>query len=120
MKHKNTCIERRKHPRISKRLQFKLNAEDFDVLAETINLCSLGAYCQVNKYISPMTNVKIALALPYGDQENEFEYVECNGVVVRVEDTSSEGKLCSVYNLAIFFNEIEESEKEKIASFMKS
>ena len=95
----------------------KIKAEDFDAVTETINLGCLGAYCQLNKHIPLMTSLKIALALPYGDQGNEFDYVECNGVVVRIEEILSEANLGSVYNTAIYFNEIEESEKEKIADF---
>jgi integration host factor subunit alpha len=111
--------ERRRHPRINGRLQFKVKAEDFDAVTETINLSYLGAYCQLNKHIPLMTSLKIALALPYGDQENEFDYVECNGVVVRIEEVLSETNMDSVYNTAIYFNEIEESEKEKIADFFQ-
>jgi len=111
--------ERRRHPRINGRLQFKVKAEDFDAVTETINLSCFGAYCQLNKHIPLMTSLKIALALPYGDQGNEFDYVECNGVVVRSEKILSEAHLGSVYNTAIYFNEIEESEKEKIADFFE-
>jgi len=111
--------ERRRHPRIDERLQFKLKAEDFDVVTETINLGCLGAYCQLNRHIPLMTTLKIALALPHGDQENEFDYLECSGVVVRVEEVLSEANMDSVYNTAIYFNEIQESEKEKIASFFE-
>jgi len=45
--------------------------------------------------------------------------VEGNGVVVRIEEILSEANLGSVYNTAIYFNEIEESEKEKIADFFE-
>jgi hypothetical protein len=64
-----------------------------------------------------MTCLKIVLALPYGDQENEFDHVVCNGVVVRVEEVSDESNVCSAYNIAIYFNEIQESEKKKMAKF---
>jgi len=111
--------ERRRHPRVDERLEFKLKAEDFDLVTETINLSCLGAYCQLNRHIPLMTTLKIALALPHGDQENEFDYLECSGVVVRVEEVLSESNMDSVYNTAIYFNEIEESEKEKIASFFE-
>lgn len=119
MKPKNIDVEHRKHPRINKRLQFKVKAEDFDAVTETINLSCRGAYCQLNKYIPLMTNLKISLALPYGDKGNEFKYAECNGVVVRVEEALSEANVGSVYNTAIYFNEIEESEKEKIENFFE-
>ena len=111
--------ERRRHPRVDERLEFKLKAEDFDLVTETINLSCLGAYCQLNKHIPLMTTLKIALALPYGDQGNEFDYVECSGVVVRVEEVFSQANVDSIYNTAVYFNEIGESEKEKIASLFQ-
>ena len=111
--------ERRRHHRINERLQFQVKAEDFDAVTETINLGCLGAYCQLNRHIPLMTSLKIALALPYGDQGNEFDYVECYGVVVRTEKIVPEANRGSVYNTAIYFNEIEESGKEKIADFFE-
>jgi hypothetical protein len=119
MKKKNTHVEHRRYPRLDERLQLRLRAENFDVVAKTINLSCLGAYCQLNKHIPLMTSLKIAFALPYGDQENNFDYVECNGVVVRVEEVLSESNVDTVFNTAIYFNEIEESEKEKIANFFE-
>lgn len=119
MRKKNTFVERRRQPRLNERLQFKLKGEDFDVVTETIDLSSIGAYCQVNKHIPLMTSLKMVLALPYGGKENEFDYVECNGVVVRVEEVLSEANESSAYNIAIYFSEIEECEKEKIANFFE-
>jgi hypothetical protein len=119
MKKKNTHIEHRRYPRLDERLQLRLRAENFDVVAKTINLSCLGAYCQLNKHIPLMTSLKIAFTLSYDDQENGFDYVECNGVVVRVEEVLSESNMDSVFNTAIYFNEIEESEKEKIANFFE-
>jgi integration host factor subunit alpha len=111
--------DRRQHSRINERLQLKVKAEDFDAVTETINLGCLGAYCQLNKHIPLMTSLKIALELPHGDQGNKFDYVECYGVVVRTEEIVPEANRGSVYNTAIYFNEIEESGKEKIADFFK-
>ena len=114
MNHHSSSIERRRHLRISERLTFTLKAEGFDTVTQTINLSCLGAYCQLDKHIPLMTHLKIALALPRGDQKKEFEYVECGGVVVRVEEEESQSPRGSVYNTAIYFSEIEESEREKI------
>jgi hypothetical protein len=119
MNQHTTDRERRRHPRINERVPFTLRAEDFDAVTETINMSCLGAYCQLDKYIPLMTSLKVALALPRGDKKNEIEYAECNGVVVRVEEVESQSHKSSVYNTAIYFNEIEESEKEKIASFFQ-
>ena len=110
--------ERRRHPRISKRLPFKFKTEDFDIFAETINLCCNGVYCTVNDSVPLMTRLKVVLALPHGRRDDELDYLECNGIVVRVEKDKSEANNKSVNNLAIYFNEIGESEKARLESFL--
>jgi hypothetical protein len=119
MKSKNSYIERRRHPRIDKHLQFKLMAEDFDIATETMNLSRNGVYCQINKNIPLLTNLKVFLALPQNDEDNEFEYVECNGVVVRVEKNQSGSNTDDSYNVAIYFNKITDIDKEKLESFFQ-
>ncbi len=120
MKLKHIGAEHRKHPRINKRLQFKLKTNHFDIVTETINLSCIGAYCQVNNYIPLMTGLEIVLALPHVDEEGELEYVECKGLVVRVEKVSFDANGHNAYNIAIFFSEIEDSEKQKIENFVEN
>lgn len=119
MKFKNIGAEHRKHPRINERLQFKLKTNHFDIVTETINLSCIGAYCQANNYIPLMTGLEIVLALPHVDKEDELEYVKCNGLVVRVEKVSSDANTRNAYNIAIYFSEIEDSDKQKIESFVE-
>ncbi|MFH1623971.1 MAG: PilZ domain-containing protein [Pseudomonadota bacterium] len=119
MKEKDTGRERRRQPRQDKRVQFKLGTEDFDIATETLNLSSIGAYCQVNKPIPVMTSLKMLLALPYGDKEGECEYVECRGVVVRVEKVVPQSAGSDAYDIAIYFNDIDESVKKKIWHFLE-
>ena len=114
MNNYSASAERRRHPRINERLPFTLKAGGFDTVTETINLSCLGAYCQLDKRIPLMTHLEITLALPRGDKKKDFEYVACRGVVVRVEEGGSQFHRGSVYNTAIYFSEIEESEREKI------
>lgn len=120
MNNHNASKERRRHPRINERLPFTLKAEGFDTVTQTMNLSCLGAYCQLDKPIPLMTHLEIALALPPGDKRKDFEYVECRGVVVRVEQRGSESHRGSVYNTAIYFSEIEESEREKIMRLVEN
>jgi hypothetical protein len=101
MSNSNTHVERRRYPRVKEELQLKLKAEDFDAVAETMNLSCIGAYCQLKKYIPLMTSVKIALTLPDGTQATEIQYAECSGVVVRVEKVPSPDTTASVFNTAI-------------------
>jgi hypothetical protein len=110
--------ERRRYPRIPKRLPFKFKTQDFDIFAETINLCCNGVYCTVNNSIPLMTKLKIVLALPYGNKDDELDYLECNGTVVRVEKDKPEANKKSANNIAIYFNDIGESDKAKIKSFL--
>lgn len=108
--------ERRRYSRINKRLSFKIKTGDSVVTAEMINLSCSGIYCRVNKLIPMMTNLRIVLALIYGNEENEVEYVECEGTVVRIEEVSPED---DIYNIAIFLNNIEGSERDKIINFIE-
>jgi hypothetical protein len=119
MKNKKKYKEKRKHPRTKKSISFKIRIDDSTIATESIDLSCIGAYCQVDKYIPSMTNLKIVIALPCEDQEDGVEYIECNGVVVRVKRISSNNG-GNTHNIAIFFNEIEESEKEKIANFIEN
>ncbi len=119
MKRKHIGVEHRKHPRINEHLQFKLKTNHFHIVTETINLSCIGAYCQVNKYIPLMTGLEIVLALPHIDEEGEFECVECNGLVVRVEKVSFDANTRNAYNIAIYFSEIEDYQKQKIESFVE-
>jgi hypothetical protein len=120
MSHHNTSGERRRHPRINKVVPLTLKAEDFDTVTDTINLSCLGAYCQLNRHIPLMTSLEIALELPRSDQSKDLEYAECQGVVVRVEEAGPQTHKGGVYNTAIYFNEIEESEREKIERLVEA
>jgi len=119
MKLKHIGAEHRKHPRINERLQFKLKTDHFDIVTETINLSCIGAYCQANKSIPLMTSLDIVLALAHVDEEGKFEYVQCNGLVVRVEKVSFDANGHNAYNIAIYFSDIADSDKQKIESFVE-
>ncbi len=119
MNHRNTRIENRKYPRIKKRLQFKIKTDDFVVVTETINLSCIGVSCQVTEKIPYMTRLKIVLELPCSDEKKEDICVECYGVVVRVEKVLSKSLAITAYNIAIFFSEIDESEREKLSDYIQ-
>ncbi len=89
MKKKKKPEEKRKHPRTKQSISFKIKIDDSIIATESIDLSCIGAYCQVDKYIPSMTNLRIVIALPCEDQEDGVEYIECNGVVVRVKRISS-------------------------------
>lgn len=111
---KTTRDERRLYPRIDQKLPLKIAANGFDFCTATENISCLGAYCRIDKYIPPFTKILIGLTLPASPTGNKTEScVECKGVIVRSEDSSGGG-----FNVAIFFNEIKETEKQKIARYL--
>lgn len=111
---KKSGKERRKHPRIEKQLPIKVVANGYDFATTTQNLSCVGAYCRINKYVPPFTRVMIKLSLPIKTQRgSRSSMVECKGVLVRTDDEDNGG-----FNIAIFFNDIREEQKKKIAAYV--
>ncbi len=112
MKDKKSAWEKRKYPRVKKRVSFKFRIMDDLISAETLDLSGNGALCRANAFLPPMSRLDVLLALPIGDKT---EYVSCNGVVVRVEkEESADSDSSDAYQIAIFFEEIEDDERDKI------
>lgn len=103
--------ERRLHPRIKKKLPFRVAANGYDFATSSQNISCVGAYCHVNKYIPPFTKIAISITLP-GNKSKTYE-VECKGVIVRTEDEKTGG-----FNIAIFFNEIKDNQRQKISRYI--
>lgn len=105
--------ERRQYPRIEQRLPLKIMANGYDFSTTTQNVSCLGAYCHVDKYIPPFTKIMVKLTLPIASSRNNDCNVKCKGVVVRSEDEKRGG-----FNIAIFFNEIKDSQRLKISQYI--
>jgi hypothetical protein len=106
--------ERRQVPRVNQQLPVKITTDGYDFVTSTQNVSCLGAYCSINRYIPPFTKVLIKMALPISTREgNKNCDVECKGVIVRTEDKSY-----NCFNIAIFFNKINESERQKISQYL--
>jgi len=113
--HHQSNSERRKHPRLAGNIPVKLCAEEFDIVTETKNLSRTGAYCRVNKYIEPMTKMKIQLLLPFKQNTKTLtKKVSCQGVVVRAEAVPGGEN----FNIAIYFNEIKTRDADYISEFV--
>jgi hypothetical protein len=108
----NNFLERRRHPRVAKELALKIKTDKYDLVTRTQNLSCIGAYCSVNKYIPALTKLSIMLLLPTKGK-NTHSKVQCKGVVVRTEDNPPSG-----FNVAIYFNDINQHEKEKISKYI--
>ena len=105
--------ERRLHPRIDHRLPLNLAVNGYDFSTSTYNISRVGAYCHLDKYMPPFTKISVKLSLPDKERSGKNTIVECKGVVVRTEDETDGG-----FNLAIFFNEIHDDQRKKIAQYV--
>ena len=116
MQHNKYTPEKRRHPRIEKNLPIKIKNGDFDIVAETENISCAGAYCQVDRYLAPLTKIKTRLLVPSKTKEKHMT-IDCEGVVVRVE--KNEIELEERYNIAIYFENIHKADLKKINQFIK-
>jgi len=106
--------ERRQHPRIEKELPIKILANGYDFTTATQNISCIGTYCHINKYIPPFTKIAVKITLPFmKNQDRENCNVECKGVVIRTADEKRGG-----FNIAIFFNEIKNTQRQKISQYI--
>lgn len=107
--------EKRIFPRLEHQLPVRVAANGYDFSTVTQNISCVGAYCRIEKYIPPFTKIALRISLPISNLKNssKYEKVECKGVVVRTDDEKSGG-----FNIALFFNEIKESQKQKISRYI--
>jgi len=106
--------ERRKYPRINQNLPIRVAVNGYDFMSSTRDISCVGTYCHVEKYMPPFTRVMVRLSLPImSNSESTFHDVACKGVIVRSEDGNTGG-----FNIAIFFNDIKEEVRSKIAQYV--
>jgi len=109
--------ERRQSPRIDSSIPLKISCEDFDIVTESKNLSSSGAYCMVDHYLEPMTKLKIQLLLPFKNRDKvTTKKICCQGVIVRTQPLSDNKN----FNVAIYFNEIHDKDRKIIADHITS
>jgi len=106
--------ERREYPRLEQELPLKIAANGYDFTTGTQNISCVGAYCHIDRYIPPFTKISVKITLPMMyDNKEEGYAVDCKGVVVRAEDETKGG-----FNIAIFFNEISQRQRQKISQYI--
>ncbi len=106
--------EKRQHPRIEEEFPLKIKVNGYDFSTSTKNISCIGAYCNINKYMPPFTRVMVKLSMPIATERGRKNYnIECEGVVVRVEDENRGG-----FNIAIFFNQIRGPEQKIISQYI--
>ncbi len=106
--------ERRLHPRIDQELPLKLQVNGYDFKTTTENVSCVGTYCHIDKYVPPFTKIYVKMRLPVrSGRLNRDSDVQCKGVIVRTEDLDAGG-----YKVAIFFNDIKDDQKQRIARYV--
>jgi hypothetical protein len=109
--------ERRQSIRLDNNIPIKICQEDGDLVTETGNISRSGAYCRVNRYIEPMTKLKVHLLLPIRKKGKDVtKKISCHGVVVRTEPALGKED----YNIAIFFNEMAQKDAQCISDYINS
>jgi len=63
-------IDRRKDIRAKKHIPLKLVDTAFDVITETADISSSGAYCRVTRNLLPMSKIDVVLLVPGKDSES--------------------------------------------------
>ena len=108
--------DRRRHPRVDKNVPLKISTADVDLVTETKNLSRTGVYCRINKYIEPMTKLKIHLLLPLKKGNRmTTKKITCNGVIVRTESVCD-----NEYSVAIYFNDIPARDADSITDYINT
>ena len=63
-------LERRKNIRAKKNIPLKLADSAFDIITETYDISSSGAYCRITRNIPPMSKIEVALLIPGKDGDS--------------------------------------------------
>lgn len=111
--------ERRKFPRVKDEgLPIKLRLNDFDSITHTMNISSSGVYCKLDKELPLMSRIRLMLMMPDPAREGALKDLEVDGVVVRQHPVTIDGVI-KHYDVAIFFEDLSEKDKETIAVYIK-
>ena len=107
--------ERRSEPRLENNIPVKFCGDIGDMMSETQNISRSGAYCRVEKYVAPMTKLKIHLLLKNPDTgKKSARKISCEGVVVRSEPVDGGGG----FHLAVFFSDINKRDADYITDYV--
>lgn len=109
--------ERRRDPRLGNNIPIRISQDDGDMVTETANISRSGLYCKVNRYIEPMTKLKVCLLLPLRKNGKDVtKQILAQGVVVRAEQIAQTDD----HHIAIFFSEIAQRDAESISDYVSS
>lgn len=113
-------IERRKNIRVSKHIPLKLADTAFDVITETVDISSSGAYCRVTRNLPLMSKIEVVLLVPGKESESLTKKIRCKGVIVRTEPAILKDADRAHYNIAIFFTDISKRDQRIVEDYVAS
>ncbi|MFC1658314.1 PilZ domain-containing protein [Candidatus Omnitrophota bacterium] len=109
--------ERRRSPRVRRQIPLKIKHDDYDVVGQTHDISSIGAYCTISRHIPPFSLISIILLLPLRmENKSSICNVRCQGVVVRSQANPQNSQ---EFNTAIYFNRISKSDKAKLLQYVQ-
>ena len=107
--------ERRAAARIASRLPVAIGDGHGELLTQTENVSTLGAYCTVKRFLAPMTKLQIRLEVPGHPQPTP---VTCEGVVVRVDPVLTNPTEAR-YQVAILFRDLSDRSRSVLAHYVQ-
>ena len=116
--------EKRKYPRIKDEgVSLKVESGDINIITKTLDLSASGVYCKVEKEIPLLSRIRITLVIP-GSAKNSSSRqknltIATEGVVVREHPVIVDGKFMH-YDVAIFFDQISQRDKQHILDYTSS
>ena len=109
--------EKRQCPRVEKTLPLKLSISDFDVLTETNNISTSGAYFPVGRPLELMTKLNVVLLIPIKRNKSKIiEKINCTGVIVRCEIAGESEKY--PYQAAMYFSDLNDRGRKILRIFV--
>ncbi len=112
--------ERRKSPRIDKALPLKLCHSEYDILTETKNISSSGAYFHSTKSLDLMTKLNVVLLIPFKKARAKIiKRINCCGIVVRRDQAPYDNSKFP-YRVAIYFSDLKDQDKKTLSYYVNT
>ena len=114
--------EKRKEPRLKNEgISLKVTAGNVDTITKCLDISASGVYCKVEKELPLMSRIKIILVMPETKGQTpgapQTAKIEAEGVVVREHPVIEGGKVAH-YDVAIFFDNLSQRDREILRSYI--
>jgi hypothetical protein len=115
--HPAGSAERRRSPRVTHRLPLGITDGGEAIHTESVNLSEAGVYCTLDRYLAPMTKLRLDYELP-NHGAGKPARITCTGVVVRSEPVITAPDKAR-FHIAIYFTELSDRDRAAIARFVR-